>query len=232
MKIAIIGAMAEEITALKEEMTIHQSTEVALIQFYEGKMSTKDIVLCQSGVGKVNAALTTQVLIDHFQVTHILFTGVAGAVEEQLEVGDIIISTSAMQHDIDASPLGFKRGEIPMFPISSDFKANTELIKLAEESSTASVHRKVLKGRVVSGDQFIANAELVRDLRDTFNAVCVEMEGSAVAQVATLNNIPFVIIRSISDKANGEASMSFTEFTELASEQSRLIVSNMIKNMS
>lgn len=231
MKIAIIGAMLEEITALKQEMTIDRSVEIAHVQFYEGTMSNKEIVLCQCGVGKVNAALTTQILIDRFEVTHIIFTGVAGAVEEQLDVGDIVISTSAMQHDIDASPLGFKKGQIPMYDGSSDFQSDNSLIALAEESSTVCGDRNIVKGRIVSGDQFIADANVVRDLRDTFSAVCVEMEGAAVAQVATLNAIPFVIIRSISDKANGEASMSFSEFTELASEQSRLIVSKMIENI-
>ncbi|WP_062047701.1 5'-methylthioadenosine/adenosylhomocysteine nucleosidase [Bacillus sp. JCM 19034] len=231
MKIAIIGAMTEEITALKQEMSIHKSVEIAHVEFYVGSMFNREIVLCKSGVGKVNAALTTQILIDRFGVTHIIFTGVAGAVDEQLDVGDIAISTHAMQHDIDARPLGFKKGQIPMFAGSSDFQADGYLTALAEECSTVCRGRTIVKGRIVSGDQFIADPIRVSELRETFSAVCVEMEGAAVAQVASLNAIPFVIIRSISDKANGEASMSFSQFTALASEQSRLIVSKMIENI-
>ncbi|WP_088103845.1 5'-methylthioadenosine/adenosylhomocysteine nucleosidase [Halalkalibacter urbisdiaboli] len=231
MTIGIIGAMNEEIEQIKTEMDVKQTHVKASVTFYEGTMYNKKIVLCKSGVGKVNAALTTQILIDTFKISAIIFTGVAGALDEALEVGDLVISSSAMQHDMDASPLGFKRGEIPMFDRSSDFEANKPLIALAENAAKSTLNRNILKGRIVSGDQFIANPESVQSLREEFNGVCVEMEGAAVAQVASLNDVPFVIIRSMSDKANGEASMTFAEFTVLASEQSFLVVREMLKQV-
>ncbi|MEB1807828.1 MAG: 5'-methylthioadenosine/adenosylhomocysteine nucleosidase [Bacillaceae bacterium] len=230
MVIGIIGAMKEEIELMKEEMDIESEKKIARITFYSGTMGKHKIVLCKSGVGKVNAALTTQILIDHFQTAKIVFTGVAGALDPNLNVGDIVISTSALQHDIDASPLGFKRGEIPMFEHTSDFPADASLIELAMKASEQ-LNIQVLKGRILSGDQFIASQELVQELQDTFSGACVEMEGSAVAQAAMLNDIPYVIIRSISDKANGEAKMSFNEFVEVAAKQSNFIVKAMLEHM-
>ncbi len=194
----------------------------------------KDVrmILCKSGVGKVNAALTTQILIDKYEITHLLFTGVAGAVDHTLDVGDLVVSTSAMHHDIDASPLGFKRGEVPMYEDSSDFKADENLVRLAVKAAKEVTNKHVVQGRVMSGDQFIADSEYVQSLRNDFDGACVEMEGAAVAQVAVMNQVPYVIIRSISDKANGEASMSFSEFTELASEQSHILVSRLLENLN
>jgi adenosylhomocysteine nucleosidase len=231
LKVAVIGAMNEEIERMLTEMEVEETIDYASVRFYKGKMFGGDIVLCKSGVGKVNAALTTQVLIDRFGITHILFTGVAGALDERLDVGDLVISTSAMQHDLDASPLGFKRGEIPMFEGDSDFRASEALLTYAEKAAEVLVDRTVITGRVLSGDQFIANSEQVAELRKIFNGACVEMEGASVAQVATMNKIPFVIIRSMSDKANGTASMSFTEFTDIASEQSHILVKSILQQL-
>jgi adenosylhomocysteine nucleosidase len=230
MRFGIIGAMNEEIERMKTEMTVKKTYTYATVTFYEGTMHGKEMTLCKCGVGKVNAALTTQVLIDKFATTHILFTGVAGAIDESLDVGDLVVSTSAMQHDLDVTALGFKKGEIPYFEGSSDFQADKKLLEIATTVAKESTNRYIVQGRIVSGDQFISNHEYVQKLRKDFNAACVEMEGAAVAQVASMNDVPFVIIRSMSDKANGEASMSFTEFTELASEQSHLLVSNILKH--
>ncbi|KMK77818.1 MTA/SAH nucleosidase [Alkalihalobacillus pseudalcaliphilus] len=232
MKIGIIGAMHEEIEQMKAEMDVNLETKKAGVLFYEGSMLGHDIVLCQSGVGKVNAALTTQILIDTFEITHLIFTGVAGGLLEELNVGDIVVSTSAMQHDIDASAIGFKRGQIPMYDGPSDFTADPLLVDIAEEAALELSVADVVKGRILSGDQFVADREKVVELREEFEGVCVEMEGSAVAQVAAMNEIPFVIIRSISDKANGEASLSFVDFTKLASKQSHDFVCKMLMKLS
>ncbi|KYG26704.1 5'-methylthioadenosine/adenosylhomocysteine nucleosidase [Alkalihalobacillus trypoxylicola] len=231
MKIGIVGAMNEEIEQMKLDMQIEKEVIKADIKFYEGTLLGKPIVLCKSGVGKVNAALTTQILIDYFQVTSLIFTGVAGGLLEELDVGDIVISTSAMHHDIDGSPLGFQKGEIPMFEHSSDFTANSKLVEVATEAALELVVADVVKGRILSGDQFVANREKVLTLREEFGGVCVEMEGAALAQVAYLNQVPFVIIRSISDKANGEASLSFADFTKLASKQSHDVVCKMLMKL-
>ncbi|KGA96616.1 MTA/SAH nucleosidase [Alkalihalobacillus alcalophilus ATCC 27647 = CGMCC 1.3604] len=228
MKVGIIGAMQEEIEQMKAEMDIQLESNKAGVTFYEGLMLEHDIVLCKSGVGKVNAALTTQILIDTYKITHLIFTGVAGGLLEALNVGDIVVSTSAMQHDIDGSALGFKKGEIPMQEGTSDFVADPVLVEIAEQAAIELSVAEVIKGRVLSGDQFVADRDKVVALREEFDGVCVEMEGAAVAQVAALNDVPFVIIRSISDKANGEASLSFADFTKLASKQSHDFVCKML----
>lgn len=232
MKIGIIGAMVEEIELMKDAMNIKEEIVHAKISFYVGTYKEKDIILCKSGVGKVNATITTQVLIDRFHVDKILFTGVAGALDSQLEIGDIVISNNAQHHDIDASPLGFTRGEIPMFDHSSIFPADNSLVKIAlSAANDADIQGKAIVGKIVSGDQFIANQDVVKELHETFEGTCVEMEGAAVAQAAMLNDVPFVIIRSISDKANGEANMSFTEFVKLAAKQSNQMVSAMLQKI-
>ncbi len=231
MKIGIIGAMDEEIKLLKDKMELKEEVVKATISFYVGTFQGKEVVICKSGVGKVNAAVTTQLLVDHFSVAKIIFTGVAGAVDPALNIGDIVISTSAVQHDLDASALGFRKGEVPMFAYTSDFPADEQLINLAEKAAQALSEVNVVKGRILSGDQFIANHQKVEELEQVFAGKCVEMEGAAVAHVAMLNQIPFVIIRSMSDKANGDANINFLEFTKLASERSFYIVHSMVENM-
>jgi adenosylhomocysteine nucleosidase len=231
MKIGIIGAMDEEIKLLKENIDIDEELVKATITFYVGSFQGKEVVVCKSGVGKVNAAITTQLLIDHFMVSQIIFTGVAGAIDPKLEIGDIVISTSAVQHDLDASALGFAKGEVPMFDYPSEFPADPSLISLAEEAAQRLSNVHVVKGKILSGDQFIADHQKVRELGKVFDGKCVEMEGAAVAHVAMLNNVPIVVIRSMSDKANGDANINFAEFTKLASERSFTIVQTMVGKM-
>jgi adenosylhomocysteine nucleosidase len=233
VKIGIIGAMDEEIVYMKESLDIYGESVYARNTFYEGTHHHKEVVLCKSGVGKVNAAITTQILIEKFKVTHILFTGVAGALDPSLEVGDIVISSSAMQHDMDASALSpdFPKGTIPMFAFDSEFYADKHLVKLAETAAKNLSGPKVMVGKVLSGDQFIADRELVESYCLLFKGTCIEMEGSAVAQAAFLNDVPFVIIRSISDKANGEAPASFAEFTALAARRSSDMVESIIESL-
>jgi len=231
MKIGIIGAMDEEIQLFKENIEIKEEVIKATITFYVGMFEGKEVVICKSGVGKVNAAITTQLLVDQFAVSQIIFTGVAGAVDPKLDIGDIVISTSAIQHDLDASALGFKVGEVPMFNYPSDFPASEDLVQLAEQAANSLHDVKVIKGRILSGDQFIADYEKVKELDKLFDGKCVEMEGASVAHVAMLNNVPYVVIRSMSDKANGDANMNFAEFTKLASDRSFSIVHSMIKNI-
>lgn len=225
--IGIIGAMAEEIELFKDGMSEVNEYRKAGIDFYVGIMNGKQTVLCQSGVGKVNAAVCTQILIDEFQVEKIVFTGVAGALNPELEIGDIVVSTSARQHDIDASALGFEKGTIP-FASKSIFVADKELVELAIESSKQINEGKTVTGLILSGDQFIAGGELAKRLYDDFGGFCTEMEGASVAQVCDMNNIPFVIIRSMSDKADGSAHINFSEFTKLASKRSYQIVDKML----
>lgn len=235
MKIGIMGAMDEEIALIKKEMDIQSITTRARMDFIQGKFCDQEIVLVRSGIGKVNAAVCTQILIDDFQIAGLIFTGVAGAVSPELGIGDIVISQDTLQHDVDATAFGYERGQIPRLE-EKVFTADKDLVSLALKSSQylcfAGQQPKVMVGRILSGDQFIACPEKVQWLGSTFQGHCTEMEGAAVAQVCTLNSLPFVIIRSMSDKADGSAHMNYQEFVEQAACNSYQMVKNMVSNYS
>lgn len=228
MRIGIIGAMDEEIENYKQGISDMSQLDKANINFYQGKMNGNQVVLCKSGVGKVNAAVCTQILINEFKIDQIIFTGVAGALHPELEIGDIVISTDAMQHDIDATALGFEKGSIP-FAEKSKFEADEHLIELALHASKEVNEGKTISGPILSGDQFIAGGEDANSLYQNFGGYCTEMEGAAVAQVCDMNKIPFVIVRSMSDKADGSAHINFSEFTIFAAKRSYQIVDKMLK---
>ena len=227
--LGLIGAMDEEIMLLLEGMENKQTTVKAGITFYTGNVFGKTAVLCKSGVGKVNAAVTTQILHDAFGVSRVLFTGVAGAVHPDLNIGDIVISSQCIQHDMDVTALGYAKGVIP-YQETSSFPADPELVKLAEQACKE-LHQNSVTGIVLSGDQFIASAATVAMLREQLNGACAEMEGAAVAQVCNMNGTPFVIIRSMSDKADGSAHVNYRDFTITAAERSHAILEHMLKAM-
>lgn len=229
-KIGIIGAMVEEVQLIEQDLQQTTITIQAGMSFYEGLLFDVPVVLCKSGVGKVNAAVCTQILIDLFSVDCILFTGVAGALDPELNIGDIVISTDCVQHDIDVSALGFAQGVIP-YADTSIFIAEPELVDRAFHSSQQLFGCRILKGRVLSGDQFIADREKVKQLHLELSGACTEMEGAAVAQVCQMNSIPFVIIRSMSDKADGSAHINFAEFTQLASINSYSLIAHMVMGL-
>lgn len=229
-KIGIIGAMVEEIELLHQNVKNITETKKAGNTYFAGTLHGKDVIYCKSGVGKVNAAICTQVLLS-FGVDAVWFTGVAGALDPKLEVGDIVISSSALQHDMDVTPLGFAKGVIP-FQEQSEFHADPALIELAERAGQALFPNRTLIGKVLSGDQFIADREKVKELYEQFAGACAEMEGSAVAQVCTANETPFVIIRSMSDKADGSADVTYQEFVVTAANNSYAIIDYMLSELS
>jgi len=227
--IGIIGAMEEEVLTLKEKMDIREVRSIASLDFFVGTINKKKCIVVQSGIGKVNAAVCTQILIDIFYVDAIINTGVAGALSQSLEIGDIVISKDAVQHDFDATSFGYEKGIIPRMK-ESYFKSDEHLIKIALKASNFLNSRtNVYVERIVSGDQFIADpirkAEIIRE----FNGFCTEMEGAAIAHVCNLNNIPCVIIRSISDKADASAEMNFSEFSRLAAINSSHMIEHMLE---
>lgn len=228
--IGIIGAMDEEIEQFLPHMKHMGEETFAGIHYRSGLLEGKRVILVKSGVGKVNAAVCTQILIDRYQVSSIIFTGVAGALHPALSIGDLVISTEAMQHDMDATPLGFARGTIPFFP-ASVFPADPDLVRIAVEAARQATEGVVMQGRVLSGDQFFSDAGKVRELHETLHGLCTEMEGAAVAQVAYMNRTPYVIIRSISDKADGSSHIDFQTFTKLAAERSYQVVIRMLAQM-
>ena len=211
-RIGIIGAMDEEVSALKAHMTDSKVTSHASMEFCEGKLDGKDVVVVKCNIGKVNAGICAQTLVNLFGVSRIINTGVAGSLNADIDIGDIVVSTDAVQHDYDLTPLGAKPGEFMDFGVVA-FTADDAMRKCAVEAvAKVAPEVKAFEGRVCSGDQFIASKEQKNKIINTFGGFCCEMEGGAIAQTCYLNNTPFVIIRAISDKADDSEEMSYEEF--------------------
>lgn len=230
MKIGIICAMEEELAPLKKIMSMKESRTKARMEFIEGTLEEKDVVMVISGIGKVNAAVCAQILADDYHVTHLINVGVAGGVKENIQPMDVVVATALLQHDMDVTAFGLKRGEIPRFE-SSLFKTDDKLTRLALEGSRKNEGYTTHEGIIVSGDQFISSKEKIEDLLETFDAAACEMEGAAIAQAADLNHIPFSVIRAISDNANTGASMDYEKFKDLAVENTVSILTYVLKNL-
>ncbi|MEG2985483.1 MAG: 5'-methylthioadenosine/adenosylhomocysteine nucleosidase [Peptostreptococcaceae bacterium] len=227
--LGVIGAMEEEVKILKDKMDIEEAVDVAGMEFYKGTIDNKNIVLVRSGVGKVNMASCTQILIDKFNVTALVNSGVAGTMDKNLNQGDIVISTDAVQHDFDTTVFGDPLGEISRLDIRF-FEADKNMINIACEAAKKVSDINIKQGRVASGDQFVTGGDVADKIKKNFGDVAaVEMEGAAMAQVAYLNKIPFVIIRSISDKADGSADLSYDEFLPTAAKNASVLLEEFIK---
>ncbi len=227
-KIGIIGAMAQEVERLKGEMEVRRTMAKASMEFWEGTLNGTDAVVVQSGIGKVNAAICAQILCDIFEVTHIINTGVAGSLKNEINIGDIVVSTDALHHDMDARVVGTRLGEVPQAGCLA-FPADGRLAHLAVTCcKEANPMLSVYQGRVVSGDQFISDRQVKDKIIGNFQGFCVEMEGASIAQTAYLNHVPFVIIRAISDKADDSAEMDFPVFEKEAAAHSAALVEHML----
>jgi len=229
--IGIIGAMELEVEELKSLLQDVKVTSRAGMDFYQGSLGGAQVVIVRCGIGKVNAALCVQILADVFHVTHVINTGVAGSLNAVLDIGDILISVDAVHHDMDVSPLGYAPGIVPQMA-ESFFKADERLVNLAwDVCQEVNPDVSVLKGRVVSGDQFIAKKEVKERLINTFHGDCAEMEGAAIAHGCYLNQIPFVIIRAISDKADDSAEMDYPTFEKAAAKHCAKLVENLVPSI-
>lgn len=224
MKPGIIGAMDVEVASIRAQMKDTKVTERAGMKFCEGMLGTLPAVVVQSGVGKVNAGMCVQILADFFQVTHIINTGVAGSLDNRINIGDFVISEDAMYHDVDATVFGYQPGEVPQLGMVS-FPADSALAAAAGRAcAEAAPDVHTFLGRIVSGDQFICERSRKTAIASTFHGMCCEMEGAAVAQACTLNRIPFVILRAISDKADESVQVSYDDFEAKAARDSARIV--------
>ncbi len=231
-KIGIIGAMDEEVSIFKSQMQDVAVKTVASMEFYEGKLQEKEVVVVRCGIGKVNAAVCTQILADLFQVDVVINTGVAGSLRNEIDIADIVLSTDTQQHDVDATGFGYAVGVIPRME-QSIFKADERLITLAKEVCTEVIPEiGVHTGRIVSGDQFISDADKKTWLTENFDGYCTEMEGAAIAQTAYLNRIPFLIIRAISDKADHSAEMTYQDFEEIAIRNTVKLMNGLVKRIN
>lgn len=228
--LGIIGAMEEEVDKLKAEMEQVTVRKKASMEFFQGRIQGKEIVVVRSGIGKVNAGICAQILVDDYQVDGIVNTGIAGSLRGEINIGDIVISTDAVQHDMDAVAFGYPLGQIPRMDTLA-FQADQRLSELAEQSCRNVLPELgVFRGRVASGDAFIANRERKDSILKEFDACCCEMEGAAIAQTAYLNQTPFVIIRAISDKADDSASMDYPAFEAMAIKNSVKLIKEMVVN--
>lgn len=230
MKIGIIGAMKSEVASLNEAMEAVRREEKAGMEFCEGRLGSMEVVVVQSGIGKVHAAICAQILVDDFAVTHIINTGCAGSLNADLDIGDIVVSVDAVQHDFTVEAIGFKKGEIP-FTGQVAFAADETLRRKAMGAVQEALPQvKAVEGRVCSGDQFISSQEVKDHIIGDFAGDCAEMEGAAIAQVCYVNKLPFVVLRAISDKADGSAQMSFEEFEKQAAKNSAALVQFMLEH--
>ena len=218
--LGIIGAMDEEVAKIKEQMEDVETKQIASMEFLKGTVKGHPVVVVRSGIGKVNAAMCTQILADIYHVDTVINTGIAGSLNADINIGDIVLSTDALEHDMDAVAFGYPVGQIPRMDTLS-FKADEQLRKTAKEiCEKVNPDVTVFEGRVVSGDQFISDKQKKEWLIENFAGYCTEMEGAAIAHAAYLNDIPFLIIRAISDKADDSASVDYPAFEAKAIEHS------------
>lgn len=222
--IGIIGAMDVEVDTLKKDMKVKREVQRAGMTFCQGELCGQEAVVVRSGVGKVNAAICTQILIDEFHVTAVVNTGIAGALKDEINISDLVISTDLVQHDMDATGFGYPLGQIPQMEVFS-FQADERLSNLAKKAcEEVNPEIQVFQGRIVSGDQFVSDRAVKEKIAGNFDGYCTEMEGAAIAQAAYLNGVPFVVVRAVSDKADESAAMDYPAFERMAVEHSVKLV--------
>lgn len=229
--LGIIGAMDEEVAKIKEQMENVKVMSKAAMDFYEGTLGGKDVVVVRSGIGKVNAAMCTQILVDNYQVDAVVNTGIAGSLNANIDIGDIVLSVDTIEHDMDAVAFGYPLGQIPRMDTLA-FKADDKLRALVKKVCQEVVPEiSVFEGRVVSGDQFISDKKKKDWLVENFDGYCTEMEGAAIAHAAYLNKTPYLVIRAISDKADDSASMDYPTFEAQAIDHSVKLLLELCKQM-
>jgi adenosylhomocysteine nucleosidase len=228
MPLAVISAMAEEIELYLDTCTIGETRERAGLTVHEATYHGRDLVLVKAGVGKVNAAMCTQLLIDDFDVDAVICTGSAGALHDGLDIGDVIVAEDCVQHDVRVDFLGLPPGQIP-FSDHRFFKAAPTFVERA--GAVDLPEHDVVLGRVCTGDTFIQDETRRNEIRDELDGDCVEMEGAAVGQVCTLNDVPFLLVRAISDRADGSSDVDFQDFLHEAAQYSARIVLHLLETV-
>ncbi|MBT2680170.1 5'-methylthioadenosine/S-adenosylhomocysteine nucleosidase [Bacillus sp. ISL-35] len=230
MRIGIIGAMDEEVDLLRSKMADIEEMNLAGSEFYNGKIDNQEVVLLKSGIGKVNAAMGTALLIEKFQPDVIINTGSAGGFHKELNVGDVVISTEVRHHDVDVTIFGYEYGQVPRMP--AYFSPDANLVSVAEKSAEKINDIQVVKGLIASGDSFMNDPERVDFIRSKMPELyAAEMEAAAIAQVAHQFEVPFVIIRSLSDIAGKDSNVSFDQFLETAAKNSAELILLMLEEL-
>lgn len=230
MRIGIIGAMDEEVDLLLSKMADIEEINLAGSEFYKGKIDNQEVVLLKSGIGKVNAAMGTALLIEKFHPDVIINTGSAGGFHKELNVGDVVISTEVRHHDVDVTIFGYEYGQVPRMP--AYFSPDDNLVSVAEKSAEKINDIQVVKGLIASGDSFMNDPERVELIRSKMpDLYAAEMEAAAIAQVAHQFQVPFVIIRSLSDIAGKDSNVSFDQYLETAAKNSAELILLMLEEL-
>ncbi|WP_432473687.1 5'-methylthioadenosine/S-adenosylhomocysteine nucleosidase [Amphritea sp. HPY] len=231
LKIGIIGAMDEEVELLKETLEEREDHLIAGYSLYTGKMHGVEVVLLKSGIGKVNAAIGTTLLLQEFQPTCVINTGSAGGFAEELEVGDVVISSEVRHHDVDVTIFGYEPGQVPGLP--AGFTPDSYLADIAERCISRMEGMKTVQGLIATGDSFMNCPERVAKTRENFPTMkAVEMEAAAIAQTCHQFDIPFIVIRALSDIAGKESDQSFEEFLVVAAKHSAEMVMTMVQSIA
>lgn len=226
---AVIGAMAEEVATLLPLLESSTTHRRGSFEVHAGRLDGHPVLLAVCGIGKVNAAALAQQLLSD-GAARVIFTGVAGGLDPSLRVGDVVVSRDAVQHDVDVRALGYEPGRVPGEPLA--WSADPDLVEMTLAAAREVVDdAQVVAGRIASGDRFVADADLARALVDRFGASCAEMEGAAVAQVCARWGVPWVVVRSLSDAANDEASVDFRTFTRLAAARAEAVVRGVLARL-
>lgn len=233
--IGIIAAMDKEIDDIKSMMTEEGEIDkknIMGMEFWHGSLYNCEVVLVKCGVGKVNAAMSASVLVTLYNVDSIINTGIAGGLDDRIDIGDIVLSTEAQEHDVDVTGLGYVKGVIPDQD-TSIYKADEKLLSIAHMvCGKTNPDVNAFEGKIVTGDQFISDRQIRKSIMDSVGGMCTEMEGAAIAHVAHMSNVPFLIIRSISDKANDDAEVDYPAFQQMAIRNSVKLVSGMLDVLS
>lgn len=229
-KLGIIGAMDVEVANLKNQMENAEIRNIAGSDYCEGTLKGQPVVVVQCGVGKVNAALCAQILCSCYGVTHIVNTGVAGSLDAQLDIGDFVVSSEALYHDMDATNFGYAMCQVPGLSVRS-FPADPGLIRQTVAAVEAAHPGHVRVGIVATGDQFVADNALKAKIIENTHGLCTEMEGAAIAHAAWKNGVPFVILRAISDKADDSAHMDYPTFEAIAADRCTQVICSLAQNL-
>lgn len=230
LKVAIIGAMDQEVEELKQALSDRQLEQIAGFDFYTGQLNGTDVVLLKSGIGKVNAAIGTSILLDRYKPSCVINTGSAGGFDESLEVGDLVVSDEVRHHDVDLTVFGYEPGQLPGLPPA--FVPDPLLVEIAEQCITGMNRVRTVNGLIATGDIFMDNPERVSATRTLFPAMkACEMEAAAVAQACYRFGVPFIIVRALSDIAGKASGVSFKQFIDQAAHHSAEMVISIVDRL-
>ncbi len=230
MTIAIIGAMEQEVAILKQQIKNRIETNIADFTFYSGQLNNQDVVLVQSGIGKVASTIATTLIIERFSPKYVINTGSAGGFDPELKVGDIAVGNELVHHDVDVTAFNYQFGQVPGMPAT--FSADEKLIEVAQTCITKLEGITSKVGLIATGDSFMSDPERINQTRERFpSMLAVEMEGAAIAQACYQLKTPFLVIRSLSDIAGQESPMSFDAYLELASKNSSELMLDILSQL-